>query len=267
MVELMKSPFVKFFGPTWLLQELEKKIPEFSKKMRLDEKEFRTAVMKVLEGISIANASEDLNCKPFMANLRSRDAKDLPYVILCVQEKHHGVLTRDKDIIETGGVRTWSKPGNLGKIVRIFEKGAFAYAIIGNMPNILTLLFELCISLLRVLWGLVTEALLAIAGVIAGAARAITKLPDWLKVAAIIGGILLLAWEDGRAFVKDIVMEISKGIASFLSWLYESMKNMLGVLCELFFEGTFALKVLYAEVDDTIKTYRELNSTPTSNQH
>ena len=258
LLELMKSPFLNVFSPTWLHTELEKNIPKFSKDKGLSEAQFREAVNKLTSSVQIMKEDSGNPHNTLLRKIKERDAKDLPYVILYVEKKFHGILTKDRDISDMADIKTWSRPGDVAKIVQIFENGAFAYAVIGELPTIFTLLGELCIFIIKGAWEVINTIATLLFEAATGAIEAIMNLPDWMKVAALIGTILLLAWDKSRAFIIEGVKTIGRWLINFLKWIYEGIKSILNLLGQTMVGGLDVIAVLFAEVERTISYYEKL---------
>jgi predicted nucleic acid-binding protein len=259
LFDLMKSPFLKVFSPPWLKTELDKKIPEFSKKMKINEEQFRVAVERLSKEVQIIKDATENSNNTLLKKIRERDAKDLPYVILYIEKKFNGILTKDRDISDYESITTWSRPGEVGKIIQIFENGAFAYAVIGELPTIFALMAELCNIIIKGAWEVISAVAALLVEAAAGAVDVILRLPDWMKVAALIGTILLLAWDKSRTFIIEGVKTISKWLIDFLKWIYEGIKSILNAVGGAVVGGAAVIEALFIEVERTISYYEQIN--------
>jgi len=260
LLNLLKSPFIKVFSPQWLDKELNKKIPEFSKDKGLKIEEFRAAVEKLSAGVIRIP-----EIKPHVSNvllriINERDSKDLPYIALYIEKNFHGILTNDKDIKGMPNVRTWSRPGDLGKIVRIFENGAFAYAVIGQLPTVATVMSEICLLILKEVWKIIKFILTMLIEAGTNALSMLLNSPDWLKVAALVGGIVLLFSDKSRELIAEILNSIEIWAIEFLKWLYEGLKSVLSALSQVSVIASDVITALFLEVERAIKYYEELSS-------
>ncbi|MBI2659937.1 hypothetical protein HYX07_02150 [Candidatus Woesearchaeota archaeon] len=259
LLNLIKSPFIKLLAPPWLKEELEKKIPQVSKKQKIDETEFRIIIEVFLKNITIINSeSEEAKSKAF-SMIGERDEKDIPYVSLYLSIKSNGILTKDKHMTGIVDIRTWSRPGIAGNVTSIFEKGALSFVFIGEgLPVITQLIYELCALILRGIW----EATLMIAGAITalikGGINAVSKSPDWFKALLGILAIILLINDKSRESVIDGINNFVQGVINVLKWFYEVFKSIIEVITSFIEYGLVTLYYLLTKVADTISTYQNI---------
>jgi predicted nucleic acid-binding protein len=259
LLNLSKSPFLKLFAPVWLKQELEKKIPEISKKEKIDENKFRSAILTILEKINLVESMNDRAYKIAFNMIGERDEKDVPYLALYLSIKSHGILTKDKDVSEIQGIKIWSRPGVVGKVVSVFEKGAFSFFIIGKgLPLVFRALYEIFILIIRSIWEIVKLIETAIYTLLKKGIEAISKFPEWIKILIGIGILLLILSDKGREFITNTLQSFAKTIINVLEWFYDAIKNVLNLIAPLIEIGMITLKFLFERVEETIVTYKNL---------
>ena len=155
LISLSKSPFFKIIAPTWLLEELDKKIPSVAKKNKVDEQVLRTAVVEVIKSITILEVRSEqayIMAKQILGE-RDPEGKDAPYVALYLAVKSHGILTADDDIIAQKTIKTWNKVGFAGRIVSTFERGSISFLVLGEgIPIALAVLYEVTVAILNGIW-------------------------------------------------------------------------------------------------------------------
>jgi len=260
LLNLLKSPFLKVFSPQWLDTELNKKIPEFSKDKGLKIEEFRAVVEKLSASVIRIPETKPHVSNILLRNIIERDSKDLPYIALYIEKKFHGILTNDKDIRDMPNVRTWNRPGDLGKIVRIFENGAFAYAVIGQLPIVATVMGEICLLILKEALEIIKFILTMLIEAGTNALSTLLNSPDWLKVAAFVGFIILLFSDKSRELIAEKLNSFEIWMIEFLKWLYEGLKSVLSALSQVSVIASDVITTLFLEVERTIKYYEELSS-------
>ena len=235
LIELMKSPFLNVYGPPWLLSELNKKIPEISKKKHLNEEELKKSINKLLKKVNIVEVKEGITEDNDIIR-EIKDENDIPYVKLYLTLGSQGILTADKHITNLP-VTTWKRPGKLGKVIEKFENGALSFEIIAEgLPLVLNLLFELCVFIIQIMLDFIKNIV-----------HYLSKIPIWLTVAISTTFILLLLlWEDFRKFIIESLKE-----------LYKGLKNIIDILQPLLDTSKETILHLFTEVEETIRLYEQ----------
>lgn len=259
LLELLKSPFLKVYSPTWLRDEVDKKIPEIAEKRGVNESNLRKSAYAILEKIQIVDQENETAHTIAFTSVGYRDPKDIPYVALYFSIRSHGILTKNKHITEIPEVKTWEKPGTVGRIVSIFEKGTFSFLIVGKtLPAVLRSLCEMCTGLLRIVWEIVRMVGNAIYSLIKKDIEAISKWPDWVKALVGIGIVVTLLWEKSRKVIVDVLQSFAANIASILNWFYQGTKNLILIIAPFVEISIRFLAVLFAKIEETMITYKQL---------
>lgn len=259
LLTLTQSNFLKLSAPLWLQDELNKKIPEFSKKMKIDETKFRDAVLLLKEKITFVNMANDTAHNAILSKIEQRDKKDAPYAKLYFSIKSQGILTNDKHL-DIPEIRVWKRPGIIGEVITVFEKGALSFALIGEtMPLIFRFLYELCIAVLKGIWEVIRMVGVSIASLIEGGITALSKLPNQIKALIGMGIILLMLWNKGREAITNVLQNLAQGFANILMWFYDAIKSVLSTISPLIDVGLTALDVLFMKVGETISVYEKIN--------
>lgn len=259
LLELLKSPFLKMYSPTWLRDEVNKKIPEIAGKRGINENDLRNSAYAILEKIQIIDMENEIAHTRALASVGYRDPKDIPYVALYFSIRAHGILTKDAHITEIPEVKTWEKPGIVGKTVSVFEKGTFSFLIIGKtLLTVFRFLCEICVALLRIVWDIVQMVGNAIYSLIKEGMAAISKWPDWVKALIGVGIIIMLLWEKSRKVIVDALQSFVSGIITILNWFYEGIKNAMSIIAPFVEISIGVLGILFVKIEETITTYKQL---------
>ncbi len=258
-LKIIQSPFLNVSAPDWLKMELKKNIPKFSRMRKLDEEKFKNAVKKIISNVKIYNESTTNLNNSSLKKIKERDIADLPYVELYFKLGSHGILTKDKDISDISKIKTWSRPAKIGKIVSVFEKGAFAYFIIGQLPTISIMLEEICILILKGIFEEVKKIMNLLIEASKGILSAILKLPDWIKIIIGVMGILALFWDKSRDFIIETIINISIGLINILKFFYDNIKIILTLSTEGIIISSQVIGTLFREIEETINYYEQIN--------
>lgn len=259
LLTIMKSPFLKILAPRWLKQELEKKIPEISKQKKIDENNFRSVISILLEKVNIVEV-DDKSYQIASAKIGQRDEKDVPYLALYFSIKSHGILTKDKDITEIRDIKTWERPGIAGKVISIFERGAFSFLLVGEgLPLVFRFLYETFVTILRGIWEVIQAILIAINSFIKKGFETVSRFPDWIKALIGIDAILLILWDESREMTVNILQNFAQGVINILKWFYDVTKNILNFIAPLINIGLTVLAFLFTKIDETITMYKQIN--------
>ncbi len=257
LLDLLKSPFIKVVSPNYLKEELERKIPEVSKKQKIDENDFRAAVSILLENIVLVDRIEDRAYALASTMIGKRDEKDIQYVALYFSMKTHGILTKDKDITSLPEVKTWERPGIAGKVVSVFERGAVSFFLVGaGLPVVLRALYETCTLLLRGIWEVVTTVGTAVYALLQEGINALSKLPEWFIVTA---AIVLVVWDKSREFITNILQNFVQLSIDALKWFYTAMVSILNSLAPVIEIGIASLELLFTKIEEAISTNLQLD--------
>lgn len=259
LLNLSKSLFLKLLAPSWLKQELERKIPEVSRQNEIDENKLRSVVSMLSEKISIVEVNE-MAYQIAFAKIGQRDEKDVPYVALYFSVKSHGILTKDKDITDIQEIKTWVRPGIAGKVVSIFERGAFSFLLVGKgVPTVFRFLYETFVIILRSVWEVVKMVTTAIYSFIREGFKTVSRFPDWIKVLIGTGVILLILWDRSREVIFNTLQSFVQGVVSVLTWFYDITKSILNFIAPLIEGGLTFLAFLFTKIDETIAMYKQIN--------
>lgn len=261
LLNLSRSPFLKMLAPMWLKEELERKIPEISKKKGIEENKFRSAVSMLLEKVTLIKNMNETAHKLAFTLVGQRDAKDTPYVALYLSIKSHGILTKDKDIMEIPEIKIWERPETAGRVVSIFEKGAFSFAIVGEgLPLVFRLLYEICALILRSIWEVIKTIGNAVYTLLKKGINTVSKFPDWVKALIGVGAFLLILWDKSREVIINVVQSFVQGIINILKWFYDAIKSILSYVAPLIEVGLTVLTFLFTKIEETIVTYQKIDS-------
>ncbi|OQX19243.1 MAG: hypothetical protein BWK75_05855 [Candidatus Altiarchaeales archaeon A3] len=264
LLDLSKSPFLRLVAPSYLKDELEKKIPEVSKKKKIDENTFRINISKFLEKVSFMEENDENTYRKARDLIGKRDEKDVPYVALYLLIKAHGILTRDKDILDIPEIKTWKGVGVSGKVVSLFEKGAFSFLIIGEgLPLIFRVLYEICVLILGTIWNIVKTIREAIYNLFKEGVTAISKFPDWIKRLICVAIFFSILSEKNRNIIIKVLQTLVQQIINILKLFYKVIKDILTIIAPLIEVSFSALEVLFLKIKDTINMYQQINSQAT----
>jgi len=259
LLDLLKSPFLKVFAPSWLKVELNKKIPEIAKKLRIQEATLMNAVSTIIENVHFVDLKSEKAYKKAITLVGRKDLKDVPYVALYFSMNSNGILTKDEHLTGIPEVRTWARPGLLGKTITIFEKGTLSFFIlVEGVPAALLLLFEICVSILGILWDLISTISRSLYGIIKEGASVISQLPSWVKVAIGLTFFALLLQEEGRKAIFGALQWLISTTVALLEEFYKAVKGVVALLAPLAGIGVEMLETLYNMVDVLIIELNEL---------
>lgn len=262
LISLSKSPFLKIFAPTWLLIELNKKMPDVAKENNIDEQVLRTKVEEIKKQIIISEICErDYTTARQILGERDPEGKDAPYVALYLSINAHGILTADKDIIEQKGIRTWNKVGFAGKIVSTFERGSASFLIIGKgIPITLYALYELTITILNGIWHVLKAIFNAVMSLAKAGFAAISELPGWVIVAFFIAAIAVASSERARKLIVENILEpIYKHIIDVLKVAYKIIKDVISFLIDILEISGMMLSYLFGKIENAFTYYEAIN--------
>ena len=257
--KLIKEPFLRLYAPSTLKKEVEKNIVKISKKKKLDkELLMKTWRMDILPKITVLEPSDfEAMFKGFLV-VGKRDVTDVPFVALHFQLGTHGVITKDKDIIEQPVVRTW-RMGRVSGLITVFKKGAFSFFIYSKvLPNVLYVVFEIGVAVLRIVFEILAKIIQFFINLANGAVRAISKLPDWAQLLVGIAAIILILEERTRNLAMEFLKRVGEAIFKFASEVYSVIKNLLESLAPLVQIALTVLAYLFNSYQETVKQLRAL---------
>jgi len=257
--KLVKEPFLRLYAPSTLKKEVERNIAEISKKKKLDvELLMKTWRTEILPKITVLNTSDfKAMFKGFLA-VGTRDKTDVPFVALHFQLGTHGVITKDKDIIEQPLVRTW-RLRRVGGLITVFKKGAFSFFIYSKvLPNVLYAVFKIAVAVLRIAFEMLAKIIRFIINLASGVVRAISGLPDWAQLLVGIAAIILILEDRTRNLAVEFLKRVSEAIFEFASEVYTAIKNLLEYLAPLVQIALTVLTYLFNSYQETIKQLRAL---------
>lgn len=263
LISVSKSPFFKIIAPTWLLEELDKKIPSVAKKNKVDKQVLRAAVNEVIKPITILEVRNEQAYILARQILGGRDpeGKDAPYVALYLTVKSHGILTADDDIISQKTIRTWNKVGFAGRIVSTFERGSISFLVLGEgIPIALAVLYEITVAILNGIWHTLEAIGSAFMAIAAAGVAAISELPDWAILAIGIATIVIAFWKEAREWIVENILEpIRKTIIDVLKGIYEIIKEIISTLIDMLKMSVQILAYLFEKVGSTFTYYETID--------
>ena len=228
LYEASKGTFLSLYAPSKLVEEVETKIPKISKRNRLDKDLLIKAWKEFFRPRIRIDNVENLQAIAFgLATVGKRDIEDVPFVALNFSLRTHGIVTRDRDIIEQPEIRTWGL-GKVKKFVTIFGKGTFSFFISSKiLLPLLRVVFQIGVSMLRALLEFAGELVQLSINLVKGLVDRISKLPDWAKLlfGALVIAVFLI--EELRKPALEFLHSIAKSIATFLSQMYSLIKELL----------------------------------------
>lgn len=257
--KLIKEPFLRLYAPSTLKEEVEKNIPEISKKKKLDKLLLmKTWRMDILPKITVLDPADfKAMFKGFLV-VGMRDVTDVPFVALHFQLGTHGVITKDKDIIEQPVVRTW-RIRRVGGLITVFKKGAFSFFIYSKvLPNVLYAVFKIGVAVLRIVFEILAKIIQFFTNLAIGAVRAISKLPDWAQLLVGIAAIVLILEERTRNLAVEFLKRVGEAIFKFASEVYTAIKTLLETLAPLVQIALTVLAYLFNSYQQTVKQLRAL---------
>jgi len=256
--KLIKDPFLRLYAPSTLKKEVEKNIVEISQKKKLDkELLMKTWRHDILPKITILDPSDLAMLKGYLVVGR-RDVTDVPFVALHFQLGTHGVVTRDKDIIEQPVVRTWHIKRVCG-LVTVFKKGAFSFFIYSRiLPNVLHAVFKIGVAVLRTVLEILAKIVQLFVNLTNGVIRTISKLPDWAQLLVGIAAFIMILEERTQNFIVEFLKKVGEAIFKFASEVYSVIINLLKFLAPLVQIALSVLAYLSSSYQETIKQLRTL---------
>lgn len=257
--EIAQGAFISFYAPSKLITEVEEKIPEVSRKNKIDQN-------RLTQAWQIYFRPRIIVCDPrsFLDSLfgyfivGKRDIEDVPFVALTFSLKTHGIVTRDKDITEQPVVRTWQM-GGVKRLITIFKKGSFSFFMSAQfIVPLFRVLFQMGIVVLRSLVDLAVKAIQFLTGLVRGVIREVGKLPDWIKILLGIAVIAMLVNENFRKTTLDFLRKIGESIATFLVQVYNLVKSLLEKIAPYVEFTVNVLYVLFNSVNQAIVQLQSL---------
>ncbi len=256
-------------APAYLVEELERKAASLNgvKKGEYTEEEVKNAIythflpkIKLLPEeryISLVEGNQKVT------ELRERDEKDIPYLVVYLGEPAHGILTRDKDLIELNGTMTFEKVGKLKKVLYKIEKGNLSMVLLFDMlPMAMMalgkLIFYAIFAVLKALYDFAVIVWTGIKSLAKGAFDAFSSLHPILQLGLLIlGGYLAINNADkiGKFVEKTIefTVETAKMIIEFLKSVAELVKELVIISAKV---ASAMLNCIF----ETIELYEELET-------
>ena len=250
---------MRLYAPSALKKEVEKNIVKISKKKKLDkELLMKTWRLDILPKITVLDPTDFKALFKGFLVVGRRDVTDVPFVALHFQLGTHGVITKDKDIIEQPVVRTW-RIKRVGGLITVFKKGAFSFFIYSRvLPNVLYAVFKIGVAVLRIVLEILAKIIQFFINLASGVVRAISKLPDWAQLLVGIAAIILILEERTRNLAVEFLKRVGEAIFKFASEVYTVIKNLLENLAPLVQIALTVLTYLFNSYQETIKQLRAL---------
>lgn len=236
--KIIKEPFLRLYAPSTLEREVEKNITKVSKEMRIaKELLMKTWHHDILPEITVLDPVEFRALFQGFSIVGGRDITDVPFVALHFQLGAHGIITRDKDIIEQPKVRTWRVRG-VESLVTVFKKGAFSFFIFSKMlPKIFYAIFQIGVAILRIVLEILDRIIQFFSSLMESGIEALSKLPDWAKIlAGVLAGIgiaILILKEEAREVAATILKKVGEALVKFASEVYNVIETLLEKLAPL----------------------------------
>jgi predicted nucleic acid-binding protein len=259
--EVANGPFISLYAPSKLMEEVEEKIPEIARKTKLAENRLIQAWQQVfLPRIVVSDCRDILSSLFGQATVGMRDAEDVPFVALTFSLRAHGILTRDRDMMEQPQIRTW-KMGGVKKLVTVFKKGTFSFFVSSNLlVPLFRAIFQLGITILRSLLELAGEIIKAGANLVKGFIDGLSKLPDWAKLLFGLAVVAFLTIEETRRKAIEIVQKVGEAISAFLSQMYNLLKQLLEKLAPYVGFALNVLSVLFSSIGEATLQLQSMQS-------
>jgi predicted nucleic acid-binding protein len=261
LYEVAQGAFISLYAPSKLIAEVGKKIPEIARKNKLDQNSLIQAwQLHFRPRIIVYDARNLLDLLFGFFVVGKRDIEDVPFVALTFSLKTHGIVTRDKDIIEQPVVRTW-RMGNVKKLITLFKKGSFSFFISARfLVPLLRAVFQIGVAILRSLFDLAAKVIQFSAGLIKGLIKEVAKLPDWVKMLLGMAIILMLINEKSRKTAIELLQKIGESITTFLVQTYNLVKALVEKIAPSIQFTVNVVYVLFNSIDQTIVQLRSLQN-------
>ncbi len=253
LMKLCKNPFIKIYAPSQIKIELYEKIrikfPKDKKTRDLNHDECVCAAKKILAQVEINDTIDNYSKVRAENILNERDADDIPFLALTFSLKTHGIISKDKDIIEQSETKVWELK-DAGRMITEINKGAFSFLILGNtIPLIWKTLYRLLLYLWRLIINSVKQLAMLLYNILKNGISYIAQLPTWLLI---ILGIAAFAISQSDNTIKNI--------NDFFSQIWEKLKPILEQIKELFNSLIDIFKELYSALSPVLNLSVELLS-------
>jgi predicted nucleic acid-binding protein len=261
LYEVTKGPFILLYAPSKLIEEVEEKIPKIARNHKLEQNSLIQAWRQVfLPRIAISDTNNLLASLFGYATVGKRDTEDVPFVALTFSLQTHGILTRDKDIIEQPQIRTW-KMGKVKKFVTVFKKGTFSFFVSANLlVPLFRAIFQIGVVILRSLLEFAGKVIEAGANLVRGFIDGLSKLPDWAKLLFGLAIVALLTIEETRKKAIEVVQKIGEAISAFLSQMYNLLRQLLEQLAPYVGFALNAFSVLFNSISEATAQLQAMQS-------
>jgi predicted nucleic acid-binding protein len=258
LFKLSLEPFIKLYAPHKIIEEVEKELPRIADEQNLDLNLLTDSWRKLLSRIKIMTPADMGAWLEGYRLVGARDIEDVPYLALTFSFETHGIITRDKDIIEQPEIRTW-KIGRVKSVVTIFKKGSFSFFVTSHLLlPMFQLVFKISVSILRVFLEVANAVIQFFSDLIAGVIKAVSRLPDWLKLLMGLATLAMILYDRTREAMIDFIRKIGKAIGDFMFQLYESIKGFIATIAPLIQITVTILHVLYSHIDQAILQLQSL---------
>jgi predicted nucleic acid-binding protein len=195
--ELVKATIFEVFAPRWLETEMISTIPKVAERRKLSEE----ALWEQWQMYQRLLKWDDTYSLPPKKVELAVDPKDVPYVMLEKALEADGILSRDKDISEMGGnaltmnfvlsARNYARATVVTVGIRVF----------GTMVGAIGL--QVLVEMLR------------------GVGKGVGKLPNGLKLAILIGLVVVIAHPGARKWVAERLRVLVTAIDPLLSGVHD----------------------------------------------
>lgn len=120
------------------------------------------------------------------------------------------------------------------------------------------LVFKISVSILRAFLEVVKAIIQFFGNLIAGAMKAVSRLPDWLKVLIGLATLAMILHDRTREAMINSIRKIGKAIGDFMLQFYGSIKDLIAKIAPLIQITVTILHVLYSYMDQAILQLQSL---------
>lgn len=202
LMEVIEAETVDIYAPPALFHEVEEKIPLLAEEKGIDVDQLRTQWEQYKPRLKIKEPKPER----VTALQHGVDPDDAFFVALAEDISAHGVITKDRHIEMMGG--------NWITIECVTNLRDYSRAIAVNMNIKVS-----GVMLTGVALASVRQLLLGIKAL----ASAISRAPDWVKIALLAGGLFIIFYPGARARLTQWVMAALEGIQDATPYVTEQI--------------------------------------------
>lgn len=205
LLEVLQAKVVEFYAPTWLLDEMQEKVPLLAKRYGFSISQAFQVWEKFSEHIKFI----DSGC-PADAPEGTRDPKDWPYIAL-QRELEHPIITNDKDIPAMGGAVADIKV--IASLRDYARSSANALSIVVGGTVVAAIPFAIVASAISFLSGWI--------------GRNLPGVSKWLSIGAVVLILVLILYPPGRQWLKEKVKGLSSSVQAVFSEMYITLQPII----------------------------------------